>query len=320
MTYEAALDRCRMLERSESSDRNVERLEAALKEDPSALVCLVGPTASGKTELAVRLAARVGGEIVAADSVQIYRGFDVGSGKPSADELAMAPHHLISVIDALAAIDASRYAEMADAAIAEIRARGRVPIVCGGTFLWVKALVQGLAPTPPAGAEIRARHAELVAREGRAALHEALKRVDPESAARLHPNDVVRTGRALEVFELTGKKMSALQAEHGFAEARYPARLFAVRRSPEELGERIVARIRAFLAAGWVDEVKGLLARGYGSARAMGSVGYKEVAAHVRGELPEPELVTAIARSTRLFARRQRTWLNREPVEWLDPG
>jgi tRNA dimethylallyltransferase len=251
--------------------------------------------------------------------VQIYRYFDLGSGKPTAEELAMAPHHLVSVLDPLDPVDAARYAQMADVAIADVRARGRVPVVCGGTFLWVKALVQGLAPMPPADDAIRARHAELVAREGRAALHEALKKVDPESAARLHPNDVVRTSRALEVFELTGKKMSLLQAEHGFAEARHAARLFAVRRSSEQLTERIEARVRVFLESGWVDEVKALVARGYGSARAMGSVGYKEVAAHVRGELPEAELVTAVTRSTRVFARRQRTWLNHEPVEWLEP-
>ncbi len=303
MSYEAALD----------------HLDGVLREDPSALICVVGPTASGKTELAVRFAARVGGEIVAADSVQIYREFDVGSGKPTKEELALAPHHLISVLDPLAVCDAARYVEMADTAIAEVRARGRVPVVCGGTFLWVKALVQGLAAAPGGSEAIRARHRALVEREGRAALHDALMKVDPEAAARLHPNDVVRTSRALEVFELSGRKMSELQAEHGFSKTRHRARLFAVRRSAEELAKRIDDRVRVFLASGWIDEVKGLLGRGYGAARAMGSVGYKEVAAHLRGEIPEGELAPAITRATRVFARRQRTWLGHEPVTWLSP-
>jgi tRNA dimethylallyltransferase len=296
----------------------VERVEAAIAEDPGALVCVVGPTASGKTALASRVAARASGEIVTADSVQIYREFDVGSGKPTSEELALAPHHLVSVLDPMAAVDAARWVTMADEVIADVRARGRVPIVCGGTFLWVKALVQGLAPAPPADEAVRARHRALVDREGRTALHAALAKVDPVAAARRHPNHVVRVSRALEVFESTGQKMSDLQASHAFGSARHRAKLFAVRTSADELRERIERRVDAFLAAGWIDEVRGLLARGRGAARAMGSVGYKQIASHLHGELPEAELRTAIVRATRLFARRQRTWLGHEPVEWVE--
>lgn len=298
----------------------IDSISIALNEDPEALVCVVGQTASGKTELAIEVAERVGGEIVTADSVQIYEEFDLGSGKPSAEELARAPHHLVSTLDPMAPCDASRFVRLADAVIADVRGRGRVPIVCGGTFLWVKALVQGLAPAPPASDAARERHRELVDREGRAALHAALAKVDPESAARLHPNDVVRVSRALEVFETSGTKMSDLHASHAFGEARYRAKLFAIRREPEELRARIERRVDAFLAAGWIDEVRGLLARGRGSARAMGSVGYKEVAAHLRGEIAEADLRAAIVRATRLFARRQKTWLGHEPVEWLSPS
>lgn len=295
----------------------LDKLLAAHAADPSALVCVVGQTASGKTDLATRFAAKVGGEVITADSVQIYRDFDVGSGKPTAEERALAPHHLVSAIDPMSPCDASRFVGLADAVIADVASRKRVPVVCGGTYLWTKALVWGLVPAPAADEALRERHRELARREGRAALHDALRKVDPESAARLHPNDVVRVSRALEVFETSGKKMSTLHAEHGFAEMRHRAKLFAIQRTPDELRARIEARVAAFLRAGWIDEVRALVGRGLGEARAMGSVGYREVAACVRGEIAESSLQNAIVRSTRIFARRQRTWLGREPVEWV---
>jgi tRNA dimethylallyltransferase len=291
----------------------------ALDEDPSILVCIVGQTASGKTSLATDVAAHVGGEIVTADSVQIYREFDVGSGKPTPEELARATHHLVSALDPMAACDASRFVALADAVIKDVRERGRVPIVCGGTFLWAKALVQGLVPAPAASESVREAHRKIVETSGRSALHDALKKVDPASASKLHPNDVVRVSRALEVFETTGQKMSDLHASHGFSEARHKAKLFAIARTPEDLRARIDTRVDGFLAAGWIDEVRGLVGRGRNEARAMGSVGYREVAAHVRGEIDATDLKTAIVRSTRVFARRQRTWLGHEPVTWLTP-
>lgn len=278
---------------------------------------VVGPTASGKTELAIRLAESHGGEVVGADSVQIYAGFDIGSGKPTPEEQARAPHHLVGVADPLEPIEARRFAEMAEAAIADIRGRGKVPIVCGGTFLWVKALVWGLAPMPGADPAIRAEHERVAEAEGRAALHARLAAVDPESAARLSPNDLVRVSRALEVLALSGKTMSAWQKEHGFREARHRAHLVGVRRAPEELDARIARRTEAWLGGGWIEEVRGLVDRGYGAARAMGSVGYREVLAHVRGELPEKELAAAVVRSTRVFVRRQRTWLRDLPVTYV---
>ena len=287
--------------------------------DGDELLVVVGPTASGKTELALRLCEELGGEVIGADSVQIYRHFDIGSGKPTAEELARAPHHLVGVVDPLEAIDAKVYADMADLALAEVRGRARVPIVCGGTFLWVKALVSGLAATPPADPEVRERHAALVAREGRPALHAALLAVDPDAAARLSPNDFVRVSRALEVYELTGRQQSSFHAEHGFRVPRHRARLLGVERPREELDERIRRRTEAWLAAGWIDEVKSLSDRGYAEARAMASVGYRQVRDHLRGELPRDELVDAIVRATRVFARRQRTWLRDQPVEWMRP-
>ncbi len=280
------------------------------------LLVVVGPTASGKTELALRLAERFGGEVVGADSVQVYRGFDRGSGKPSADERARAPHHLVDCFDPGDEVDAQRYVALADEAIADIRARGRVPIVCGGTFLWVRALTLGLAPLPAADPAIRAAHQALAEAEGRAALHARLAEVDRESADRLSPNDLVRVSRALEIFALTGKPQSALHAEHGFRSARWKTQLVGVDRPREELDLRIAARVQGFLDAGLVDEVRDLRARGFGAARAMGSVGYRQVNEHLDGALPADALHAAIVRATRVFVRRQRTWLRDEPVRW----
>jgi tRNA dimethylallyltransferase len=286
------------------------------------LLVVVGPTASGKTALAVRLAEERGGEIVNADSVQVYRRFDIGAGKPSAEERARAVHHLLDVLEPDAPIDAAGWAELAVRAIDDIRARGREPIVCGGTFLWVRALLFGLAGAPPADPAIRARHRARAESEGRPALHAELAGVDPESATRLAPNDLVRVSRALEVHELTGVPLSRWQADHGFRSPRYTARLIGVRREREELDRRIEARVRAMLAAGLIDEVRTLTAAGYGATRAMGAVGYKQVSLALASGAPidTDALALSIVRATRVFARRQRTWLRDEPVEWLEPN
>ena len=284
--------------------------------DTSELLVVVGPTATGKTELGIRLAQRFGGEIIGADSVQIYRGYDIGSGKPTAEDQARAVHHLVSVADPLAPIDAQTYADMADRTIADIRDRGRVPIVVGGTYLWVKALVRGLMAAPPASPEIRARHAAFVETSGRAALHAELARVDPESAKRLAPNDFIRVSRALEVLEISGKKQSEWFAEHGFQQERHRARFVGVGVSRDEQDARIRVRVERWLAQGWVDEVRELLTNGQTNARAMGSVGYKEVRAFIEGQIRRDELVDTIVRATRVFARRQRTWLRDEPVKY----
>ncbi len=283
---------------------------------------IVGPTASGKTALAVELCAAHDGEIVSADSVQVYRHFDIGSGKPSDDERARVRHHLIDVIEPSEPMDAARFTELAELAIADIRSRGKRPIVCGGTFLWVRALIHGLVPAPPADAALRARHQTRVDEVGRAGLHADLARVDPESARRLAPNDFVRVSRALEVFELTGVRMSEWQAGHGFKTARHDARLLGVRREKSELDELILARCRAMLEAGWVAEATRLLQAGYAGTRPFLSVGYKQVALALESDEPIDlaALELSIFRATRIFARRQRTWLRDQPIEWLAPG
>jgi tRNA dimethylallyltransferase len=284
------------------------------------LLVLAGETASGKTALAVSLARAYGGEIVGADSVQVYRRFDIGSGKPNAAELEGVPHHLIDVADAKEPIDAGRFVELADAAIADVRARGRIPIVCGGTYLWIKALLYGLAAAPSAPPELRASLQEEATRLGSPALHARLGEIDAETAARLHPNDAVRIVRALEVHATTGRPLSSWQAEHGFRSVRHRARVVAIARPRADLEERIARRVDRMLEQGLVDEVRALIEDGYGDTRAMNAVGYAEVKAHLQGEIAAPDLATKITRSTRIFARRQRTWLKGANVEWVSVG
>jgi len=284
------------------------------------LIAVVGPTASGKSDLAVRLCQRLDGEVVSADSVQIYRRFDIGSAKPTASERAGVPHHLIDAFDALDAVDAARFVQLGRSHISDILARRKTPVLCGGTFLWVRALVYGLANAPAADEAIRARHRSEAEQFGRAWLHARLREIDPESYARLAPNDLVRVSRALEVHELTGTPLSALQASHGFREADYAVRFVGIRHEPALLAARIERRVLEMFERGWLDEVRGLLADGYAEARALRSVGYRQVAEALgSGRIDRAELTTQVVRATRIFVRRQLTWLRDEPVTWLAP-
>lgn len=285
------------------------------------LLCVVGPTASGKSALAEALCERLDGELISADSVQIYRHFDIGSAKPSPVRRRDLRHHLVDALDPLDPADAARFVELADACVADVERRGKQPVVCGGSFLWVRALVYGLAEAPPADASVRDRHRRLSEEHGRAWLHERLGEVDPASQRRLAPNDFVRVSRALEVFELTGRRLSEIQAEHGFRSPRRPVRLLAIQHERPALHERIRRRTLEMLDGGWLDEVRRLLARGYGDARAMRSVGYRQLAeALSAGALPARDaLVESVCQATRSFARHQLTWLRSQPVEWLTP-
>jgi tRNA dimethylallyltransferase len=283
------------------------------------LLAFVGPTASGKTALAVEVAARLGTDVISVDSVQIYRHFDLGSGKPSAAELARAPHRLLDVVDPLEEMDASRFGLLAAREIAALRASGKPVVLCGGTFLWLKTLVWGLAEAPARVPGLRARHDLVVKEQGAAALHAELAQVDPVMAARLHPHDVLRVGRALEVFEASGRRLSELQAEHAFKEPRYRVKLFGRRWPKDELRARIEQRVVSWLEQGWVDEVRSLIDRGYLHARAMASVGYRELAQYHSGELSRDVLQEKIVQSTWVFTRRQRTWLNQVDMTWFDP-
>jgi len=296
---------------------SIETIFETIERTNDTIVCVVGPTASGKSALAAVLSRKYNGEIVSADSVQVYRGFDIGSAKPTAQERRELPHHVIDIADPMDHVDARSYVDHADRAIADCIARGKRPIVCGGTFLWVKALLFGLAKAPPGDSELRELYRQTFEKEGAEALHAQLRAVDPESAARLHPNDFVRVSRALEVEAQSGRPLSSFQAEHKFQTPRYAAQLIGVAHTPDELTVRIRARVEAWMQNdAFIEEVRSLIDRGYGDARAMGSVGYKEAALYLKGELPREKVVEEMVRATRIFARRQRTWLNSEEVLW----
>ena len=281
------------------------------------LLIIAGPTATGKTAAAIDLARHFGGELVGADSVQVYRGFDIGSAKPTADELGGLVHHLLGVFDPDQDVDAVAYANLADAAIQGIRERGHLPIVVGGTGLWIRALVRGLVDVPPVDRQIRQRLEAAAATWGAPALHARLVEVDPVSADAVHPHDARRIVRALEVYEQTGTQLGTLRAEHALGEPRYHAMLVVldVDREPHDM--LIERRAKQMLDAGWIDEVRSLRARWGDEIRPFGSVGYREVMAHVRDQVPLEETLRQIRKSTRIYARRQRTWFKSEPgVGW----
>jgi len=280
------------------------------------LIVVVGPTAAGKSGLAVRLALALGGEVLSADSQQVYRGFDIGTGKLTPEEQQGVPHHLLDVVDPGEPFSAARFVELADAAVAAIRARGRRVVVAGGTGLYVRALLRGLFEAPPADPEIRARHQRRWA-EDPETLRRELAAVDPEAAARIDPHDLVRISRALEVYEQTGLPISALQRQHGFAEPRHPALLLGLSPPREVLRARIDARVDAMLARGWLDEVRALVAAGHGESRPMGALGYRELRGHLQGALDFEEAVRKTKRDTWRFARRQLTWFASErEIRW----
>ncbi|MCA9533744.1 MAG: tRNA (adenosine(37)-N6)-dimethylallyltransferase MiaA [Myxococcales bacterium] len=282
---------------------------------PSAgkLLVLAGPTASGKTGVALALADRYPIEVISADSVQVYRGFDIGSAKPSAAEQARLPHHVIDVLDPEQGMDAGEYARLAQLAIADVRARGRVPVVVGGTGLWLRALLRGLVELPKADPALRAALEAECAQLGAPALHARLAQVDPRVAAAVHPNDQLRIVRGLEVYQQTGRPLGELQAEHALGARRYESLMFALDLPSDAHTRAIEQRLDAMLSAGLVDEVRALLERYPDSARAFGSVGYKEVVAHLRDGVTLDETRRLIRKATRVYARRQRTWLRSDP-------
>ena len=293
-----------------------------------ALLVIVGPTGVGKTAAAVALAARIPMEIVSADSRQVYRGMDVATAKPTAEERRAVPHHLIDVADPDDSYHAARFAREARVAIDGIRSRGRVPVVVGGTGLYVRALVRGLDPAPPADPVFRRELTELASREGPAALHARLDREAPAMARRLHPNDHVRIIRALELVRAGAPIGEAQQRWRAGAEGAADgtagsadAVLFIGLTLPREvLAQRLRDRAAAMVAAGLADEVRALLARGYDpSLPAMQGIGYREFALVVRGALEEAEALRRMQRDTVRYAKRQWTWFAREPgLQWLD--
>lgn len=277
----------------------------------------MGPTASGKSALALALAERIGGEIVNADSMQVYADFRVLTARPSREEEAEAPHHLYGHVDAARLYSTGRWLEDALAAIVDIRARGRTPILVGGTGLYFKALTQGLADIPAADEETRAALRERVALEGAPALHAELAKRDPVTAARLEPNDAPRILRALEVLETTGESISALQANTKPALAREEWVGMALTPEREALYAAINARFDKMLAQGALDEVRAFAARALDPALpAMKAHGAPALMAHLRGELALDEAAEIGKRDTRRYAKRQFTWIAGQMPDW----
>jgi tRNA dimethylallyltransferase len=289
------------------------------------VIVISGPTASGKTSLAIQLALRVGGEIVNADSMQVYRGMDIGTAKPSAAERAQVPHHLIDIAAPDEAYNASRFAADAERAIESVRSRGLTPFLVGGTGLYIRAALNGL--NAGAGRDsgfrqaLEAEHARAVAAGDAGRLHRRLADVDPSSAARLHPNDLVRVIRALEIQATTGRSATAVYSE-SVPRPRYDALYLALDPGREELAQRIDARCESMIAAGLLQEVRALRDAGYGPELAsMRAIGYRHMQPVVEGLDTLANVLEAMKRDTRQFARRQRTWLRGEAgVSWVDPA
>jgi tRNA dimethylallyltransferase len=274
-------------------------------------VCLTGPTACGKTELALELAQHVPLEIISMDSALVYRGLDIGTAKPAPAIRSAVPHHLIDILDPTESYSAGRFARDAGALIDEIRARGRLPLLVGGTLLYLRALRDGLAPLPRADRSVRAELDAEAAEHGLEALHERLRRVDPAAAARIAPSDRQRIQRALEVHALTNRPISELQRA---ADRRKRPAVLAIALVPEsraQLAERIERRFDAMVAAGFLSEVERLRARGDLDADmpAIRSVGYRQLWAHLDGRCTWDEARAKAIVATRQYAKRQLTWL-----------
>ncbi len=295
--------------------------EYAVMESAAVRVLVItGQTASGKEGAALAAAERLGGEIISLDSMKVYRGLDIGTAKASAADRRRAPHHLLDVVNPWEKFSAARWAELAEAALGEIRGRGRVAIVSGGTVLYLKALLYGLFDGPAADPALRAGLEAEAERLGVTSLHARLATVDPAAAARIHPNDLRRIVRALEVQQLTGRPISQLQGQFGNLRPGLSPVLVALRRGREDLVRRIDERVERMLAAGFEDEVRGLLASPGGlSMEAAQAVGYREMIALLEGRLPREELAAEIKKNTRRFAKQQMTHLRSlKECTWLD--
>jgi tRNA dimethylallyltransferase len=284
---------------------------------------LTGPTASGKSAIAVELAIQLNAEIVSADSMTLYRGMDIGTAKPSATDRACVPHYLIDVLDPWESASVAWWLDRSQEVVADIERRGKTALFVGGTPFYLKALLCGLFPAPPADLDLRRQLEAEAEQGGNEALHARLTTADPVTANRLHPNDVRRVVRALEVWQLTGKPISAWQQQDWFGSSPgfQPESCLVIDVSRTELYQRIDRRVEAMFAAGWVDEVRRL--RGLPrplSREASVALGYREIGEYLDGKRGLPETIAEVQLRTRQFAKRQLTWFRAMPgVEWVAP-
>lgn len=276
------------------------------------IVGVVGPTASGKTDFAVDLALERNGEVVSCDSMQIYRGMDIGTAKPTKDEMRGVPHHMIDICDVNEDFSAAKFVKMARACIDDILSRGRLPILCGGTGLYFDSVINNISFTETkSDPDYRESLKKLADEKGAEYVHGMLREADPDSAEKIHPNNVRRVIRALEIYHLSGRPKSELDVEQR-GEPLYDAEIYEISRPREELYERINQRVDMMIAAGLEGEVRGLLENGADiNSTAMQAIGYKEMAEYIRGELSLGGAVEKIKHETRRYAKRQITWFKR---------
>ena len=287
------------------------------------LVVITGPTASGKTALGVMLAQRLGGEVVSADSMQIYRGMNIGTAKPTPEEMQGVDHYLIDVLDPEDEFHVVRFQEMAKAALKEIHAKGQIPIVAGGTGFYIQAVLRGIDFTEnEENTEYRKKLELLAEEQGPESLHEMLKKVDPVSAENIHANNIKRTIRALEYYELTGEPISVHNEREKERTSPYNFSYFVLTDDREKLYARIEDRIDEMMSQGLVDEVRQLKDMGCRKGMtSMQGLGYKEILEYLDGECSLEDAVYTLKRDTRHFAKRQLTWFRRESeVTWIDKG
>ncbi|MGB9700334.1 MAG: tRNA (adenosine(37)-N6)-dimethylallyltransferase MiaA [Thermodesulfobacteriota bacterium] len=283
------------------------------------IITIVGPTATGKSALGIHLAQKFHGEIINADSMQIYRGLDIGTAKPSREEQALVPHHLIDFLDLNQTYSAAKFREQADEIIRKLH-KDKIPIfVVGGTGLYLKVLTKGLFHGPEANFELRQQLKKRLVQEGSQVLHKELASIDPEAASKIHPRDHLRLIRALEVVYQTNRPLSSLHREHGFQERPYQVLKIGLFLPKEELFRRIEIRIEAMLQKGWIEEVKNLLAQGYSQEiKPFQAIGYKQIIMYLSGQIDFAEMVRLIRRETKAYAKRQITWFRADPeINWF---
>jgi len=291
------------------------------KSNKPKVIVICGPTGIGKTSVGIELAERFGGEIISADSMQIYRYMDIGTAKPTTDELKRIPHHMIDIVDPDEDFDAVRFAKLARGKVMQLHRRGVRPFVVGGTGLYIKAFLQGLFQAHPVDPAIRERLKKEAAENGAGSLYDRLRQVDPETAERLHPNDTYRIIRALETIESSGRSISEHHQDHRFEDEPFNALKIGLQMDRTALYDRIDQRVDIMIEAGLVDEVKKLLGQGYSAdLKSMQSIGYRQVVDFIEGRLSWDECVRTLKRDTRRFAKRQFTWFGADrQIQWYEP-